>query len=66
MKLRKKSLMITLVDEATFHVSIRVWIFGVFPKWVELTSSVTENGDEQPIEFKTLDEAVTFINLIAK
>lgn len=58
--------MISLVDEASFRISIRVRIFGIFSKWVELMGAEAEHGPEVPIEFKTLDEAKNFIDLISE
>jgi hypothetical protein len=64
MKPRKQDLMISLLDEGVFRISIRKKLFFVFHKWVELTYQEAENSVEYPLEFNTLSEAESFCDLI--
>ena len=62
--MRKKDLMIYLIDEACFRVLYRKRFLLFFSLWYEMTDQEAENSPEKPIEFKTLEEAVNFCNYI--
>ena len=62
--MRKKDLMIYLIDEACFRVLYRRRVLLFFSIWIEMTDQEAENTPEKPIEFKTLKEAINFCNYI--
>lgn len=64
--MRKRDIMIALIDEARFRVMYRRRFLLFFSIWIEMTDQETENGPEKPIEFKTLDEAIEFCDYITK
>ena len=62
--MRKRDLMITLIDEACFRVLYRKRFLLFFSIWYEFTDQETENSPERPLEFKTFDEAVAFCDFM--
>ena len=58
--------MITLEDEACFWIHVRKSFLFFFDRWLPLTYRETEYTEEQPIEFRTLQEAKNFVNKIAR
>ena len=63
--MKKRDIMITLEDEKCFRINIRKRFLFFFTRWVRLTYRATEYSEEEPVEFKTLEEAKKFINYFA-
>jgi hypothetical protein len=57
--------MITYHTENCYRLSVRKNFLLIFKRWIPLTYQVTENSNEEPIEFHSFLEAETFINNIA-
>lgn len=62
---KKTDLRIVCVGNDNYRIHIRKRIFKVFWNWIELTYKETENTPEHPMEFKTLELASNFIDIIA-
>lgn len=52
--------------EPCFHVEYRKSFLYIFGYWQTLTYTETENSDDIPLEFKTLEEAIEFISYICE
>ena len=66
MKLNKQDFLITQFDRDHFRISIRKPFLFIFTRWVELTHVDADGEDEQPVEYKTFDDAANFINDIVE
>jgi hypothetical protein len=64
MKLSKRDLMVEILGETCYRVLYRKRFLYFISLWYEMTDQETENSPEQPIEFKTLEEAVSFCEYI--
>jgi len=64
MKRNRTDFMINGKGYNRFTISIREYIFGFIPTWVELAYASTENTPEEVIEFETMEDASNFIDSI--
>lgn len=64
--LNKRDIQIILEDEECFRIQIKKHFLIFFTRWITLSYRETENTDEIPVEFKTLQEAKDFVNKITK
>jgi hypothetical protein len=64
--LRKKDIQITYENENCYRVSIRKKFLLIFPYWYILTYLDRESGKEKPLEFKTFEDSVNFIETITQ
>jgi len=65
MKIPKKDLIITYNGENCYRLSMRKKFLFFFNCWIPLTYQEAENSKEEPIEFKTLPEAQSFLENIS-
>ena len=61
--MRKRDLMIA-IHETCYRILYRKRFLLFISLWYEMTDQETENGQEKPLEFETLDEAVKFCDYL--
>ena len=63
MRIRKKDILIETDDAKTFKIMVKQpWLIWL-KRWEQLTS-LDEAGIEKPVQFNTLQEALSFIEFI--
>lgn len=66
MKTQKKDLLITQIGKDQFQLFLRKRWLIFFERWIPLTYQEAENSNEIIYEFKSMDEAKEFIEIIAE
>ncbi len=65
MRLKKQNFQVVFEDVNRFSVKVRKPFLRFFSRWIPLMYQEAEHSEELPVEFKTFEEATSFVDSIA-